>query len=174
MKKIILSFGVLLIAAVAMATPLRSAATCFSAAVAQVNEATDATPVIKAYMALKDALVAGQQKQAAEAGNALAIALGAWENQVDKKAFAKDGKDALKNAVAIGKATDVKAQRSSFKDLSAHLYALLKSSGTTTTLYWDYCPMAKANWLSDQKEIANPYYGNSMLTCGSVKETLEP
>jgi hypothetical protein len=34
--------------------------------------------------------------------------------------------------------------------------------------------MAKANWLSDQKEIANPYYGNSMLTCGSVKETLEP
>jgi hypothetical protein len=30
-----------------------------------------------------------------------------------------------------------------------------------------------ANWLSETKEIANPYLGKSMPTCGSVKEELK-
>jgi hypothetical protein len=36
-----------------------------------------------------------------------------------------------------------------------------------------YCPMKKANWLSSSATIKNPYYGNSMLTCGKVVETLK-
>jgi hypothetical protein len=30
-----------------------------------------------------------------------------------------------------------------------------------------------AYWLSDSKEIRNPYLGNEMLTCGKVKETVQ-
>ncbi len=40
-------------------------------------------------------------------------------------------------------------------------------------LYLDYCPMKKSSWLSNDKAIKNPYFGSSMLTCGSVKETLK-
>lgn len=38
-------------------------------------------------------------------------------------------------------------------------------------VYYQYCPMKKAYWLSMEKEIKNPYYGSSMLTCGKVIET---
>ncbi|RYF85874.1 MAG: DUF3347 domain-containing protein, partial [Chitinophagaceae bacterium] len=39
-------------------------------------------------------------------------------------------------------------------------------------VYVQYCPMKKATWLSSEKQIRNPYYGSSMLTCGEVTETL--
>jgi hypothetical protein len=29
-----------------------------------------------------------------------------------------------------------------------------------------------ASWLSDKREVRNPYYGDKMLTCGSVKESI--
>jgi hypothetical protein len=48
------------------------------------------------------------------------------------------------------------------------------SSGS---LYLEYCPMANENtgafWLSNEKEIKNPYFGSMMLKCGSVKETIQ-
>lgn len=41
-------------------------------------------------------------------------------------------------------------------------------------LYLEFCPMADDNkgsfWLSYDKEIANPFFGQSMLTCGEVKK----
>jgi hypothetical protein len=30
-----------------------------------------------------------------------------------------------------------------------------------------YCPMAKRSWIQKEDAIRNPYYGKSMLTCGS-------
>ncbi|MBN2481536.1 MAG: DUF3347 domain-containing protein, partial [Bacteroidales bacterium] len=30
-----------------------------------------------------------------------------------------------------------------------------------------------AYWLSEIKEIENPYFGEAMLTCGETKETME-
>jgi Cu(I)/Ag(I) efflux system membrane fusion protein len=40
-----------------------------------------------------------------------------------------------------------------------------------------HCPMADsfkgADWLSKKKEILNPYFGQSMLTCGSITKTIE-
>jgi len=39
-----------------------------------------------------------------------------------------------------------------------------------------HCPMANnnkgADWLSNSKDIKNPFYGKAMLTCGEVKETI--
>ncbi|MGM0588119.1 MAG: DUF3347 domain-containing protein [Bacteroidota bacterium] len=77
---------------------------------------------------------------------------------------------ALNNATS---ASDVKQMREAFKDISSHLIMAAKNQGLEETLYVQYCPMAKASWLSTEKEIRNPYYGSSMLTCGTVKETLE-
>jgi hypothetical protein len=30
-----------------------------------------------------------------------------------------------------------------------------------------------AHWLSDESTIKNPYFGDKMLTCGSVEEVVE-
>ena len=44
------------------------------------------------------------------------------------------------------------------------------------TLYKDFCPMYSdgkgATWLSETKEIKNPYLGKKMPTCGSMKEEI--
>jgi Cu(I)/Ag(I) efflux system membrane fusion protein len=44
------------------------------------------------------------------------------------------------------------------------------------TLYVQFCPMANDNqgaqWLSTEEEIRNPYYGDAMLSCGSIVEVL--
>jgi hypothetical protein len=55
---------------------------------------------------------------------------------------------------------------------------LIKSSKLSAgALYLEYCPMANNNegafWLSNEKQIKNPYFGDMMLTCGSVKETIQ-
>lgn len=128
-------------------------------------------PVVQTYLALKNALVAGSATEAAKAGQHLSTVL----VQLSKEQpYTKLAGGALKIAGQIAKSTDIAAQRKAFKSLSDDVYQLLKTKGVATKLYWDYCPMAKAYWLSDQEPIENPYYGQSMLSCGSVKETLRP
>jgi len=61
--------------------------------------------------------------------------------------------------------------------LSNELIALIKKEGMKSgELYVDFCPMALndagANWISNHKEISNPYFGKKMLDCGEVKETI--
>ena len=49
--------------------------------------------------------------------------------------------------------------------------------GVNEKVYIEFCPMVDGNkgayWLSLEKEIRNPYYGESMLKCGEVSGTLE-
>ena len=44
------------------------------------------------------------------------------------------------------------------------------------TLFVQKCPMANnsegASWLSKEREVRNPYFGEAMLNCGSVIKTL--
>jgi hypothetical protein len=63
-------------------------------------------------------------------------------------------------------------QREHFETLSTDVTDLITLLGTDKTLYQDYCPMAKASWLSETKDIKNPFYGSKMLTCGSVKNQI--
>ena len=48
---------------------------------------------------------------------------------------------------------------------------------TSGEVYKQYCPMAFEGkggyWLSNSKEVRNPYYGDKMLKCGSVQETIQ-
>ncbi|MBA4167053.1 MAG: DUF3347 domain-containing protein, partial [Chitinophagaceae bacterium] len=68
-------------------------------------------------------------------------------------------------------------QREHFEMLSKDVYDLVKAFGAGQTLYQDFCPMYNdekgASWLSETKEIQNPYMGQKMTTCGSVKEELK-
>jgi Protein of unknown function (DUF3347) len=78
----------------------------------------------------------------------------------------------------ITSATDIEVQRKAFSTLSDNLYKTIKAYGLGgTTAYYEFCPMAFNDqggfWLSDNEKIRNPYFGDKMLTCGSVKETLQ-
>ena len=73
---------------------------------------------------------------------------------------------------------DLKEARSAFKPLSSAVIGLVNlvppSADATPELYEASCPMAKANWLQETKEIHNPYMGREMLNCGSVERKVEP
>lgn len=60
--------------------------------------------------------------------------------------------------------------------LSRDVDDLLGVFGTSKVLYQDFCPMYEdgkgAVWISEYKEIKNPYLGTKMLTCGSIKKEL--
>jgi len=120
------------------------------------------------YFKLKDALVAGNAKAVPAAATALSKQL--------QGLSASEAKQANTHAVAVSKATSIEDQRAKFVALSESLYQLLKTNAPSSTVYYQHCPMYNkgkgANWLSPEKAIRNPYYGDQMLTCGSVVETL--
>ncbi|WP_332913392.1 DUF3347 domain-containing protein [Algoriphagus boritolerans] len=83
----------------------------------------------------------------------------------------------MKDAKAkIAGTKDIEEARKHFSMLSFHMLEATETFGLNkAVVYKDYCPMAfgdqGAYWLSEQKDITNPYFGASMLTCGEVKQT---
>lgn len=78
------------------------------------------------------------------------------------------------DAKDISQSKNIAAQREHFADFSANLFKLAKIIKLTSeAVYYNYCPMKKSYWISDNAAIKNPYFGKEMLTCGSVKETLK-
>lgn len=63
---------------------------------------------------------------------------------------------------------DIKEVRESFKQLSQTFIAEGdKTEMKKMNLIKAECPMAKAQWIQSEGKIKNPYYGSSMLDCGS-------
>jgi len=81
-------------------------------------------------------------------------------------------------AQTLAAAPDLKARRAAFEPVSDALIALVRSHGIDQldNLYVVHCPMAfksaGANWLSTLPTVLNPYYGDAMLTCGNLTDTL--
>jgi hypothetical protein len=83
----------------------------------------------------------------------------------------------MAEAAKISNATSLDEIRITFALLSTEMKTLVKAGQLSKgELYLEYCPMANNNtgayWLSNEKEIKNPYFGDRMLRCGSVKETI--
>ena len=74
----------------------------------------------------------------------------------------------------VGEKTDVEADRAVFRTLSEHILAIEQSGGNPLAqpLSVIHCPMAfedeGADWLQVRGDVANPYFGASMLRCGAV------
>jgi len=138
---------------------------------------TDAKQVLVDYMALKDALVATNKNEAANAGKKLEITLSGFnvssyttEEQEELKDIIADAKE---HAEHIGK-SEMDHQREHFKTLSKDIMDMIAITGTENTLYQQFCPMYDGGsaWLSMNKDIKNPYYGNKMLKCGKVQKEI--
>jgi len=72
----------------------------------------------------------------------------------------------------------IENQRDHFIILNENMVAIaMNVDGLSTDLFVQRCPMANNNkgavWLSKEKNIRNPYFGEAMLTCGSVIEEIK-
>ncbi|WP_026210589.1 DUF3347 domain-containing protein [Flexithrix dorotheae] len=119
------------------------------------------------YIHLKNALVASEYDEAKKGATALATALDSY----------KSGEKAYSIANKVRTVTTLKDQRKLFSALSDEITVLVKNGKMTKgNVYLEFCPMANGNtggaWLSSEKDIKNPYFGDKMLKCGMVKETI--
>lgn len=138
--------------------------------------------LVSGYLTLKDALV---ETDADAAGKEAAL-FGEYLAAVDMNllsgaahSYWMEQLPALKaHSNKIGKQEDVEAQRVQFDFLSQLIIQVVKAFGIQDeTYYVQYCPMAfndtGAAWLSAEDQVLNPYFGDVMLRCGVIQETLE-
>ena len=94
---------------------------------------------------------------------------------IEQKAFASAKDNIVYNADHISEVNDIDHQREHFEKLSAAMMQLIQVINLSTQpIYVDYCPMKKTYWLSNEKEIKNPYYGKEMPDCGNIAKTIMP
>ncbi len=128
---------------------------------------------LNAYFAVKDALVRSNETLAAEKAALLQRAL-AGENY---SGLSPEAKKIMEEAAAeIAGSSVLSEQRVAFFTLSEELISVVKSAELNGTVFVQHCPMAfdneGADWLSQSEKVFNPYFGNMMLHCGYVTETL--
>ncbi|MCC7467408.1 MAG: DUF3347 domain-containing protein [Saprospiraceae bacterium] len=118
------------------------------------------------YIQVKDALVNSDGKTASAQAAALQQELAnSWSGQ----------ESLLQLVKTIAATTDLATQRKAFADASVKMWELVKNKGgVKQTVYYQYCPMKKAYWLSQEAAIRNPHYGTQMLTCGKVSDKKNP
>lgn len=138
--------------------------------------------VFKAYVSLKEAFVSSDAGKVASEASATQRALSSTDMKLLTGAAHNDWMTYLggmeTSLKTIESSSDIEVQREAFSNLSDNLYKSIKAYGLGgTAAYYEFCPMAFDNeggyWLSDSEEIKNPYFGDKMLTCGSVKEKLQ-
>ena len=145
--------------------------------------------LVAAYLPLKDALVASDLAAVGDAMAGFRLRLrevGGPPTDGDADLLAGDAHDywasrreaLAAHAEALAGTEDLAAVREQFAYLSEALVDAARAFGLAGggPVYVEHCPMALdnqgADWLSEQPVIRNPYFGDAMLTCGSVVDTL--
>jgi membrane fusion protein, copper/silver efflux system len=138
------------------------------------------TTVAEAYFKLKNALVKDDLSQAKTSVTGIHQSLEKVQMQLvqgeahDRWMTIMGGINAANKR--IGEASKLDEVRKHFSELSMQILEMTESFELNKeVVYKDFCPMAfgdqGAYWLSEKKDITNPYFGASMLTCGEVKQT---
>jgi len=146
------------------------------------KNAVSVKEIVGYYLQLKNALVKDNSNDAADAGKALEAAFKNFDKtaltEVQKRTYEDVEADAQEHAEHIGaNGGNIEHQREHFELLSKDIYDLVKAFSSGQVLYKDFDPMFNngkgAFWLSESKEIRNPYMGKAMLTSGSIKEEIK-
>lgn len=135
-----------------------------------------ATQVIRQYLHLKDALAEDDAAQAANAARELSLRLDALDVEVLPQEKQEKASGILEQArlhAELIPGNGIVEQREQFEQLSINMISLVALTGSDIPLYEQYCPMYNNNkggvWLSSTEKIQNPYFGSSMLRCGTVR-----
>jgi uncharacterized protein (DUF885 family) len=146
------------------------------------NQSVSLNELLTPYLNLKNALANDNGKEAADVAKQFSEAIA----KIDETSFSPDQKivyddvkeDAKEHAEHIStNASNIEHQREHFETLSDDMYDLVKAVKPSQNLYLVHCPMYNnkkgANWLSEVKEIHNPYLGKKMPECGIIKEEIK-
>ena len=81
-------------------------------------------------------------------------------------------------ALQLSASRELDQARNSFVHISELMIKLYEQFGWqgTRSLYLFHCPMAfehGADWIQGEPQLANPYYGSSMLRCGSLRQEIQ-
>jgi Cu(I)/Ag(I) efflux system membrane fusion protein len=139
-------------------------------------------PLYSKYLKWKDALTNDNfeeaQKNAADMKSALEkINMNVFKGDTHNLWMNFQG-SLSKNLEHVHHFSDIEQLRKAFQSVSV---TMIQMTNTFTplgkTIYVQHCPMADnnkgADWLSSEKEIRNPYFGSSMLTCGEVTKEIK-
>ena len=135
--------------------------------------------ILEAYFQIKNGLVTDDKNAAAKGGTALLAAFSTFDmsklSGETHKEYMEIYENAKEQAEHIVKSS-IDHQREHFETLSTDISDLITLLGTDKKVYQAFCPMASdgkgAVWLSEFKEIKNPFFGSKMLTCGSVQKEI--
>ncbi len=81
------------------------------------------------------------------------------------------------STLSLGSAvTTIDDARVEFKKMTDAILALEKQFGHSENETWNiaYCSMKKASWMQRGTVVLNPYYGDMMLNCGEIQDSLPP
>ena len=153
-----------------------------TSSVADAKNTVSIKEIVNAYLQMKNAFTEDNSTGAATAGKKLEAAFKNFDKSAltaaQKKTYEDVEADAREHAEHIGaNGGNIEHQREHFELLSKDIYDLVKAFGGGQVLYKDFDPMFNngkgAFWLSETKEIKNPYMGKAMLTSGSIKEEIK-
>jgi len=164
------------------AKPQTDKTTVTTSSASDAKNAFSIKEIVSQYLQIKNGLANDNGKDAASAGKAFVELIGKMDKTsltAEKKKIWDDiSADAKEMAEHIGENPDkLEHQREHFELLSKDMYDLVKTFGGGQVLYKVFCPMYNngkgAFWLSETKEIKNPYLGKAMPTCGTIKEEIK-
>lgn len=144
--------------------------------VAQLNE------VLLSYLALKETLVAANATSAIDDAKLMLDKIKKANMKLLKGEahhyYMKQIKVVEAETQKIVNSANIDTQRKAFKPLSENVIVLTQSFGVKNeTIYIQYCPMADNDkggfWLSTEKQVINPYFGDMMLKCGEVTDSIK-
>ncbi len=139
-------------------------------------------PLYDEYLLMKNALVAddfNKSKQFASSllSNLSKTNMGVFTGEAHNVWMQHSG-EIEKALQPIDKAKNIGEVRKHFKTLSDQFIMLAITFGPfDNELYIQHCPMANdnkgADWISREKKILNPYFGESMIGCGEVTKEIK-
>lgn len=125
------------------------------------------------YIGIKNSLLISDAKKTSEYANAFAKTFAGFKFKKltleEMNAATTARKEITSIALRIAEKDSINAQRKDMEQLSALFWPMVDKLKAEKTLYYQQrCPMTGATWISDEKEIKNPYYPKNMLTCGEI------
>ena len=142
--------------------------------------------LLQAYYDVKDALVASDMVKVTDASKKLIVAADSLKVDEIKgdstgklkevaKVFTSNIVSSANNMTGLDDLTTKRREFEQISDVLWNLTRTVRYSGQK--VYWQYCPMAFNNkgayWMSNNRNVRNPYFGEEMLECGSVEDSLD-
>lgn len=146
----------------------------------EIKEEIDFSGLLPHYIKLQESFVATDLQKAKLNSKKLANYISSElisTNELKESKYEQQIESLLSLSRGITDDTDIEDARKKFSNISVLLIDIMDATKSyDDKLYVMKCPMAtvgdSAVWLSKNKKVLNPYYGDKMLNCGFVKREL--